>query len=731
MKTTNEYTEEQRRAMQEYKRPFIERVNAGDIVQELGLRKAKAHGYVCPVCGSGNGPKATGAEVTRDRRRITCYSTKKDCPLNGDGHGQDIFGALKITTGKSENELLKERFPDYDIRKALSADRQQPPAQDTRREARAAAAPKDYTEQYKAWNTFLLQDSKALAYLESRGITRETAEAFMLGYCPDWAHPANVAEYGERAERSPRLIIPRSRHDYTARRIDGRGEKKYQVVGRQGVLFNAKVGFKDRGDKAPVVVVEGELDALSIYQCGYKAVVALGTSTAYKDFVEQAKAEYPAATYILALDNDDAGRGAQTKVQELMDNAGLHYIAADTAQLYGEAKDASEAVQADKARFWEVLTEYTHQGGEQRQQRDQAADLEAYYRTGAGMVDFFLQDIQSEKYHPISTGFPCIDKALNGGFFRQTLVTVGAAPGMGKTALVSQISENLAKDGHSVLYINLEMSRQQMLARSLARISNNVLHRRISVNEIMRGYAWTDATRQLVEDAAAEYKDDIADDLIYNPGQQQTTDLDEIMETIEQEQARIGRAPVVVVDYLQLLSSQTGGKADDAVTTIKKAVQTLKTYAIKQDTVVIAITANNRASMKTGESNLYSGRDTSALEFSADQQIGLEYRAVGDRDDKKTLDEITDIRRDYFKDPSDKVKESLFRQYACQIALKVNKNRWGAADTTALLYFDGASSTFTPLDTYHQEPPGMQGVTAYKYNASGSGPEWENMELLP
>lgn len=678
------------------------------------LKPAKKRGtYICPLCGNGSG--STGDGLTQDKKDGTgthwkCF--RAGCDFYGDMI--ELIARVEGIQDGGSREAFEAAYKAYGL--TVEPDHQQEPRKNEQ-QSRPAAAPKDYTEQYKAWHNSLLQAENALAYLESRGITRETADRFMLGYVVD--------QYN-----TPRIVIPRSRHDFTARRIDGGTEYKYLVTGRQGVLFNAKEAMKDNGDKAPVVVVEGEFDAMSIYQGGYTAVLALGTATAYKALVERARATYPAAEYIIALDNDEGGREAQSKAQAAMEEAGLHCIAADPAALYGDSKDAAEAIQKDEGRFWEALAGYIHQGAEQRQQRDQAADLEAYYRTGAGMVDFFLQDIQSEKYHPISTGFPCIDKALNGGFFRQTLVIVGAAPAMGKTALVSQISENLAKDGHSVLYINLEMSRQQMLARSLARISNNVLHRRISVNEIMRGYAWTDATRQLVEDAAMVYKEDIADDLIYNPGQQQTTDLDEIMQTIEQEQARIGHAPVVVVDYLQLLSSQTGGKADDAVTTIKKAVQILKTYAIKNNTVVVAIAANNRASAKSGESDLYSGRDTSALEFSADQQIGLEYRAVGDKDDKKTLDEIIDIRRDYFKDPSDKVKESLFRQYACQIALKVNKNRWGTADTTAFLYFDGASSTFTPLDTYHQEPPAVGGVQAYKYNTSGSGPEWEEIEPL-
>ena len=682
--------------------------------QYPAIRPAKKKGtYICPLCGNGSGSTGDGLEQDKKDGTGTHWKCFK-CGFYGDA--VELVAQVEGIQDGGSREAFEAAYKAYGL--TVEPDHQQEPRKQEPQQSRPAAAPKDYTEQYKAWHNSLLQAENALAYLESRGITRETASHFMLGYMVD-------------QHNTPRIVIPRSRHDYTARRIDGGTEYKYLVTGRQGVLFNAKEAMKDNGDKAPVVVVEGEFDAMSIYQGGYTAVLALGTATAYKALVERARATYPAAEYIIALDNDEGGREAQSKAQAAMEEAGLHCIAADPAALYGDSKDAAEAIQKDEGRFWEALAGYIHQGAEQRQQRDQAAALEAYYLSGAGQVDFFLQAVQSEKFRPISTGVYCIDRALNGGFFRQTLVTVGGAPAMGKTAIVAQICENLAQSGIDVIYFNLEMSRQQMLARSLARISNNVLHRHISVNEIMRGYEWTEDTRQLVTDAAAEYKEYIADRLIYNPGQQQTADIDAIMQAAEQEKARIGHAPVIVIDYLQLLSSRTDGRADDGVTTIKKAVQALKNYAIKNDTFAIAITANNRASMKTGESSLYSGRDTSALEFSADQQIGLEYRAINDKDDRKTLEEITDIKRDYFKDRADKFKEAQYRKYACEIALRVNKNRWGEDSTAALLYFDGAASTFTPLDTCHQEPPGMEGARAYRYNTSSSGPEWEDMELLP
>ena len=686
--------------------------------QYPAIRPAKKKGtYICPLCGNGSGSTGDGLEQDKKDGTGTHWKCFK-CGFYGDA--VELVAQVEGIQDGGSREAFEAAYRAYGL--TVEPDHQQEPRKQEQ-QSRPAAAPKDYTEQYKAWHNSLLQAENALAYLESRGITRETADRFMLGYVVD--------QYN-----TPRIVIPRSRHDYTARRIDGGTKDKYMVTGRQGVLFNAKEAMKDKGDKAPVVVVEGEFDAMSIYQGGYTAVIALGYAGAYKALVERAKATYPAATYILALDNDGeenghAGQTAQSRAQAAMEAAGLHCIAADPARLYGESKDAAEAIQRDTGGFFERLTEYLDQGYYERQRREQEAEQEAYFKSGPGAVDLFLQVIKGERYRPISTGISCIDAALCGGLVRQTIVLLGAAPGMGKTSLAAQIGENLAKDGHDILFINLEMSREQLLSRSLARIANRRGHH-ISTNDILRGYKWTIDTEEAVYEAADEYKQTVAQHLLYNPGQE-TTDLDEIMKKIQDEQARIGHAPIVFLDYLQLLTGKVKDRDEEPVQTIKRAMQTLKGYAIANNTIVFLITANNRESMKSGDSDLNSSRDTSNIEYGADMHLGLVYKALEEPEQggPKDIKELRSMKSRYYDAPQDPQAARDFKKYCCEFSLKVNKNRHGSEGRRAYLYFDGASATFTPLETQQPEPPGMEGARAYRYNTSSSGPEWEDMELLP
>ena len=260
---------------------------------------------------------------------------------------------------------------------------------------------------------------------------------------------------------------------------------------------------------------------------------------------------------------------------------------------------------------------------------------------GASLFDAFLGKIQTEKYRPIETGMTDLDRLLGGGIMRQGLIMLGAAPGMGKTTLAQQIFETMAKNGTEVLYFNLEMSREQLLARSISReISNDGA--KLTAAQILRGYEWSDLQRRMIEKAAAKYRKDIAPNMVYNPG----GDGGNIIPTIpaimgalhgagDRAKAEGKQSPVAVIDYLQLIQSE--GREDQGET-IKKAVAAFKQYAINYETFVFVIMANNRMSNASGHATMESGRDTSAIEYSADILLQMTFAVCKKFYAKKLLD---------------------------------------------------------------------------------------------
>lgn len=690
-----------------------------DFVTLQKSRKAGRDMYICPVCGSGTGKNGTGAfHIYQDSNRVFCYADGCFTPK-----GEDTLGALRTIWKCEETEALERAG--YILDEGSPAPAHQEHKKNTEHQERKPEAA-DYSLFYRKWHKDLKESSEALEYLHGRGITDDSIERFNLGYCGTWKH----SKAGEQVPSTKRIIIPRTKGTYTARRIDKPAnelEANYikQVQGRQKDLFNLEALD---GAETPIIC-EGELDAISLYQAGAGAVVGIGTTTNAGTLLEEAK-KHPEAVFILALDNDpdkedgsNPGKETQRKLAADMKAAGLEVLSIDPADIYGEAKDGNEAFTKDPERLGKVIAYLQGKAQEMKAGRDEEREAELRKRTGEGMLEDFLLTVTTRRdFEPIETGITDIDRATQGGFIRKTLVMLGAPPAMGKTALAQWIFENMAKAGHDVLYINLEMSREQLLARSLSRLAWKYDKRDINALDILRGYSWTDEQRESITKAADIYKRDIAPHFIYNPDGV-TNGIDSILSAMEAETARIkaqGKPePLICIDYLQLIDS---GERD-AIEGMKGVIFKLKDFAKRNNTVVFVIMANNRASNKAGTVEMESGRDTSTIEYSGDLMLGLSYTAIEDRrtysytvekDGKQK--EVTKV---YDLETIRRLKKEAYEagtplpSVCNEVSLKVLKNRFGEAERRANLIFDGKHSTFNLSEYRYKAEDFYTGFTEY------------------
>lgn len=259
----------------------------------------------------------------------------------------------------------------------------------------------------------------------------------------------------------------------------------------------------------------------------------------------------------------------------------------------------------------------------------------------------------------------------------------------------------MAEHGHDVLYINLEMPREQLLARSISRIAWKYYREDLNAIDVLRGYEWTEKQTETVNNAARVYKEKIAQRFVYNP-EGVSNDIKSILTAMQSATQRIkeqGRpAPIVCIDYLQLIAAPE----KDAVEGMKNVIKMLKDYAIQNDTIVFLIMANNRASNKTGTADLESGRDSSAIEYSGDVLLGLVYTAIEERrkfecgEDRNgnpkykeyDLDEIRRLKKEAYE------RGEAAPDVCNELSVKVIKNRFGESERLANLLFDGKHSTF-------------------------------------
>ena len=618
--------------------------------------------YVCPLCGSGTGAHKTGAfSIDKSGEHWKCFA----CEAHGDIY--DLCAAYEnISLSEATREIM-------DIYGQTTPQRNTAAADFAPVQAQEETSAQNFAEDIKRFAA-AMPGSPAQSYLQGRGLTLETIKRFNLGY---------------DKERNSVIIPYNSQGSYYGRRsIDPNSPRPHDnLKGVQMPLFNAAALYN-----SPVVfVVESPICAISIAQEGGAAVALSGVGGAGRLYA-QLKSKPTDAVLVICLDNDSAGRKAAEGIDAELNTLDIFHVDGTAAIMGTETdpaapdfrKDPNEVLQKNGAEELREAVAYTAEEA-QKAKISIAQELEAEraQRTGAGITD--------------------IDRALYGGFMRQQLIVLGAAPGAGKTAFAQWVFEGMAAQGITTcIYLNLEMSREQVLARSLSRIAKKQGNT-INALQIMQGYKWTDEQRTAIENAAQEYKERIAPSMIYNPDEI-SADLDTIAGYIEAEARRAENAgnpaPVVVLDYLQLL---TGQPREDAASVIKRAVMLYKADAIKHNSLVFMIIAHNRQANSTGAVSMEAARDTSAIEYSADLQLALTFTKCLNRPGRKA------------KSPDELTPEEMR-----EITLRILKGRFGGRGTDVDLNFNGGTMTYTQTaseftETDEPSPFATQGKTRLRY----------------
>ena len=303
----------------------------------------------------------------------------------------------------------------------------------------------------------------------------------------------------------------------------------------------------------------------------------------------------------------------------------------------------------------------------------------------------FCEAIRGETYRPYKTDLPFFDDLLGGGLIRGTLTILLAAPGAGKTALAAQVCEAIAENEKPVVYLNLEMSADQMLART---ISSRATEKGTPTTalQVMQGYNWTDEQKEVIPAVIEEYRQKVYPYMKYKPEKVEAT-----VEGIKNYLTRIGdearaekkEAPCIVLDYLHLITG-----AGDPQEMIKQVTYILKEeYAAKYNTVAVAIAAINRDSINTGSVSMTSGRDSSGIEFTADYLLGLNYYECELPPKIKRGDNYIDNPE--YVNPKDPVAMGeLLERETRRMILRILKGRFIKPGRSAKLLFHAPTSHF-------------------------------------
>ena len=286
------------------------------------------------------------------------------------------------------------------------------------------------------------------------------------------------------------------------------------------------------------------------------------------------------------------------------------------------------------------------------------------------MSDFDNYIESTKNIVPFATGFPQLDEILDGGI-KEGLTTVIAIPGIGKTTFCMQIADNVAQQGRDVLVFALEMSRNELIAKSLSRISYLKQERRImpqTSNTFMLGFLQKnlsvdelDFMRQCKED----YKK-FAEHIFIDESESERT-ISVISQMIANHIKETGNTPLVIIDYAQIIAPTKANMTDKQK--MDEIVLELKRITRRLSVPIIAISSINRASYDE-VLGLQSAKDSGGIEFTSTVLIGLQCKArQKGKDGKYTVDIETEGSRNT-RDIELKIIKNRFGKSFCTIPLK-------------------------------------------------------------
>ena len=180
---------------------------------------------------------------------------------------------------------------------------------------------------------------------------------------------------------------------------------------------------------------------------------------------------------------------------------------------------------------------------------------------------------------PLYLGFDKLDELL-GGLEGGDMIVIGARPAVGKSALVTQITSNLAKQGKRIGFYNLEMQNKQVYERFVVSESG------IGLTRLRRAVKFLGDEEERFNKAneALEKSENI---VITSGGAKSVSDI--------RSESRHMDYDIIIIDYMQLLKAETTYRGNRAAE-VGEISRSIKNLAMELNIPIIALSQLNRVS---------------------------------------------------------------------------------------------------------------------------------------
>ena len=613
-------------------------IKSRSIITEY-LLPAKHGGFCCiaPDCNNGRGKNATGANLYKENTRLHCHV------CGGDFSNIDVIAHhLGIsTTGEDFIEVLKHGCRYFGI--YTNFDNNQSAIN---------------TPELEIIRSDIETAQNNLANLPAsarRGLSIDTLKHFGCGFISDWIAPKARLE-SKKIFPSRRLIIPTSEQHYLASAIDRQTiDKKYwKMHAGNKEIFNLNAVTPET---TFVIIVEGEIDAMSIWQAtnGKIPVIAIG-GAAGKNWIQSLNSIFMNSDkkppMFIIFDNDDAGKkDAPILYDELLKNGypaafdflpddelGHKMDANDFLKNFGEEKleeiilNASKTLQnrLQPPLLPSMVQQHLPEEKTPNLRLNGSQSLQAINIIFQNESDFFLHDFQEnierrKKYSDRKTGFSNID---TNQIFLPGIYILGGLPSIGKTTFAWQLLEQCADAGEHCLFISYEMSLIQLRSKSLARElwlqdSNSTL----TATQISIG-----GRNNALLEIIAKRQNSTRDFRTVKFSHERITEL---LPALEMFCTSLDKPPIIAIDYLQRIPFDGKERREG----VSNNMHLLKDFQLKTDSTIIALSSLNRDNYSAPIS-FESFKETGEIEYFADVMWGLQLYCVNSSSGKIIEDRL-------------------------------------------------------------------------------------------
>jgi len=195
-----------------------------------------------------------------------------------------------------------------------------------------------------------------------------------------------------------------------------------------------------------------------------------------------------------------------------------------------------------------------------------------------------------------------LEKMMNGGFAGGRFYIFGGIPSSGKTVLLNNIADNICLNGYPVLFFSYDDGKAELRYRTFSRFSDFSIEdfnlvRIADIKEVFKVPAITQILplKYIIQDMIP---------------------VEKWPDLVEQIKKRHGKGPVIIIDYLRKLKTES--KSTEERLRVDDIINKLTHLAKKENVSVVVISELARDSYKSGQRlSMASFKESGSIEYEA------------------------------------------------------------------------------------------------------------------